>query len=50
MKAGYVYILTNKPNGVLYIGVTADLSGRLIQHRSREVAGFTRKYNCEKLV
>jgi putative endonuclease len=50
MEAGYVYILTNKPDGVLYIGVTSDLAQRIFQHRSREVSGFTRKYNCERLV
>lgn len=50
MKAGYVYILTNRPDGVLYIGVTSNLQQRLFQHRSGEVAGFTRKYNCHNLV
>jgi putative endonuclease len=50
MKPGYVYILTNRPGGVLYIGVTDDLARRIAQHRSRAVAGFTRKYNCERLV
>lgn len=50
MKPGYVYILTNKPDGVLYIGVTSDLSQRVLQHRSRQVKGFTRDYNCERLV
>ncbi|MBB3860819.1 putative endonuclease [Novosphingobium hassiacum] len=50
MKPGYVYILTNKPGGVLYIGVTSDLANRVAQHRSRAVSGFTRDYNCERLV
>ena len=50
MKPGYVYILTNKPGGVLYIGVTSDLSTRVGQHRCRAVPGFTRDYNCERLV
>ena len=50
MKAGFVYILTNKPDGVLYIGVTDDLAKRVQQHRSREVPGFTKDYNCERLV
>jgi putative endonuclease len=50
MKPGYVYILTNRPGGVLYIGVTDDLARRIAQHRSRAVAGFTRKDNCERLV
>ena len=50
MNSGYVYILTNKPNGVLYIGVTSDLSNRVEQHRRRAVPGFTKTYNCERLV
>ncbi len=50
MKAGYVYILTNKPMGVLYIGVTDDLPKRVAEHRSRAVASFTKRYNCERLV
>ena len=50
MKSGYVYILTNKPMGVLYIGVTSDLPNRIEQHRSRAVPGFTKTYNCDKLV
>ena len=50
MKPGCVYILTNKPNGVLYIGVTSNLAQRIEQHRTRAVPGFTKKYNCERLV
>ena len=50
MKPGYVYILTNKPDGVLYIGVTSDLANRVAQHRSRALPGFTKTYNCERLV
>ena len=47
MRPGYVYILTNKPYGVLYLGVTAE---RVDQHRSGAVPGFTKKYNCHLLV
>ncbi|MEL6877837.1 MAG: GIY-YIG nuclease family protein [Pseudomonadota bacterium] len=50
MKPGYVYLLTNRPSGVLYLGVTDDLSRRIGQHRSGAVAGFARKYNCKRLV
>ena len=50
MRPGYVYILTNKPNGVLYLGVTADLPERVDQHRNGAVPGFTKKYNCHLLV
>ncbi len=50
MKSGCVYILTNKPDGVLYIGVTSDLSHRVAQHRAGAVSSFTKKYNCHRLV
>lgn len=48
--AGYVYILTNDRNTVLYTGVTSDLSRRLEQHKSKAIRGFTSKYNLHKLV
>lgn len=47
---GWVYILSNEPHGVLYTGVTADLSERLVQHRSGLGSKFARRYNCELLV
>ena len=50
VKPGYVYILTNKPMGVLYIGVTDDLARRVEQHRAGAVAAFTKRYNCHLLV
>jgi len=49
-KLGYVYILTNKNNSVLYIGVTSDLTRRIQEHKEKVVKGFTRKYNLDKLV
>ena len=50
MKSGYVYILTNKKNGTLYIGVTSDLIKRIWEHKNKVVEGFTEKYNLDKLV
>ena len=50
MKKGFVYILTNKPYGVLYTGVTSNLSQRITEHRSGKQKGFTEKYNCTHLV
>ena len=47
---GYVYIMTNKPRGVLYIGVTSDLAARLHQHRSSQGSAFCRKYGLDRLV
>ena len=46
----FVYILTNKWNKLLYIGVTNDLARRVYEHREKQVKGFTRKYNITKLV
>ena len=46
----YVYILTNRTNGVLYTGVTNDIARRLEQHRLGMGSGFTKKYKTTKLV
>ncbi|NCA68100.1 MAG: GIY-YIG nuclease family protein [Clostridia bacterium] len=45
-----VYILTNKNNTVLYIGVTSDITKRIYQHKNKMIDGFTKKYNVDKLV
>lgn len=45
-----VYIVTNAPNGTLYIGVTTDLMRRIAQHRAGEVEGFTKRYGLKRLV
>ncbi|MEO0419872.1 MAG: GIY-YIG nuclease family protein [Pseudomonadota bacterium] len=50
VRGGFVYILTNKRDGVLYIGVTADLAPRIEQHRLGKVSSFTKRYNCHRLV
>ncbi|WP_025664484.1 GIY-YIG nuclease family protein [Aquimarina megaterium] len=45
-----VYILTNKKNGTLYIGMTNNLERRVFEHRSKYVDGFTKKYDLDKLI
>ncbi|ABC63691.1 GIY-YIG nuclease family protein [Erythrobacter litoralis] len=50
MKGGFVYILTNRKDGVLYLGVTNDLANRVEQHRTGTVSSFTKKYQCHRLV
>ncbi len=47
---GYTYIVTNKRYGVLYIGMTNDISRRMSEHKAGEIRGFTQKYKCDKLV
>ena len=49
-KGGYVYILTSRQNGTLYIGVTSNLTQRIDQHRQKSVHGFTEKYSVMYLV
>ena len=49
MKQPAIYILTNGPNGVLYIGVTSDLVKRIWQHRNDVVEGFSQRYHLHKL-
>ncbi len=50
MQGGWVCILTNKPRGTLYTGVTADLERRLAEHRSGAGSAFVRRYNLHCLV
>lgn len=45
-----VYIITNRRNGTLYVGVTSNLSKRIWEHKTKVVRGFTSKYNLNKLV
>ncbi len=49
-KEFWVYILANKRNGTLYIGVTSDLAKRVWEHKNKVVEGFTCKYDVDKLV
>ena len=50
MKKAYIYMMSNKINGTIYIGVTSDLIKRVYEHKSAFVDGFTKKYNLKKLV
>ena len=49
-KRGYVYMMMNSLNTVVYVGVTSNLKERVWQHRSGLADGFTRRYKVEKLV
>ena len=54
MKRNYhkywIYILCNKPHGVLYVGVTGGLNDRIERHKRGEGSKFTKKYNVKRLV
>ena len=48
--AFYVYMLANKRNGTIYVGMTDDLVKRVWQHRSDLIPGFTQRYGVKTLV
>jgi putative endonuclease len=50
MRCGWVYIVTNRPNGTLYLGVTSDIARRSCEHREGLVDGFTKRYGLTRLV
>ena len=50
MSGGWVYIMTNRPHGTLYVGVTADIARRAWEHREGVVEGFTKRYGLKLLV
>jgi putative endonuclease len=50
VKGGWVYIITNRRNGTLYTGVTANLSRRVWEHREGLYEGFTEQYSLKRLV
>ena len=48
---GFVYMITNKTNSVIYIGVTGELRARIEQHKLKSFPNsFSAKYNCNKIV
>ena len=50
MTAVWVYFMTNRPNGVLYVGVTDNLPRRAWEHREGIIDGFTKRYGLKRLV
>jgi putative endonuclease len=50
MKSYWVYILTSRPRGTLYVGMTSDLIRRLYQHREGLADGFTKEHGVKMLV
>jgi putative endonuclease len=51
MKSAFIYIITNKNNTTIYVGVTSNLKQRIIQHREKKYAkSFSAQFNLNKLV
>jgi putative endonuclease len=50
VRNGWVYIMTDWPNGTLYVGVTSDLVRRVTEHRDGLVDGFTKQHGLKRLV
>lgn len=50
MASGFFYIMTNRPHGVLYAGVTSNLPRRAYEHRMGLTEGFTSQYGLTRLV
>jgi putative endonuclease len=48
--AAFVHFMTNRRNGILYVGVTTDLPSRAYQHREGLIVGFTKRYGLKMLV
>ena len=48
--SGFVYMMSDKPRGVIYTGVTSDLHDRIWEHRNEVHEGFTQKYRAKNLV
>ena len=49
-RSYYVYILTNRIGGTLYIGVTNDLVRRVYEHKSGAAESFTKRHDVNWLV
>jgi len=49
-KQYYVYLITNKPYGTLYVGVTGNLVKRIYEHRTGVVEGFSKTHELQMLV
>jgi putative endonuclease len=50
MRGGWLYMMTNRPNGTLYTGVTSNISRRAWEHREGLIEGFTKRYGLKRLI
>jgi len=49
-RGGWIYLTTNRRNGILYAGVTSNLLRRAFEHREGLINGFTKRYGLKKLI
>lgn len=49
-RGAWVYIMTNRPNGILYVGLTTDLARRVWEHQEGVADGFSKRYGLNRLV
>lgn len=49
MPGGWAYIMSNRPDGTLYVGVTSDLLRRVHEHQTGTGTGFVRRYGLHRL-
>jgi len=49
MRGGWAYVMTNRPDGTLYAGVTSDIARRAFERREGRIDGFTRRYGLKRL-
>lgn len=50
MRNGYVYLLCNRKNGAIYLGMTSNLEQRLMEHKEKRNEGFSADYDVTRLV
>jgi putative endonuclease len=50
MKGAWVYMMTNRPNGILYVGAAVHIARRAWEHREGVADGFTKRYGLTRLV
>jgi putative endonuclease len=50
MAAGWVYVMSIRPNGILYVGVTNDIRRRVAEHKAGLIPGFTQRHGLKRLV
>ena len=50
MAQGFVYIMANRKNRAIYVGVTNNLAARIYTHKEGRGSGFCKRYNIKMLV